>query len=198
MKKLILAVIFVSISIVTLAQELPTPKNIPSVEKSMFGMQMGLEGIWFYHEGKLTKRLALRSEVGLQGISLSAPFEKNYSFAFAPMIALEPRFYYSLNKRSLNGKDISGNAGEFFGLRLGFMADRFPLIEENYIQGAHTLEVMPTWGIRRNLGKRFHFEASVAAGYRRIFANRPRTQSYSGKKNFLTSEFNFRLGYRFK
>jgi len=39
----------------------------PSVEKSVFGAQAGLLGIWVNNEAKLTNAIALRSEIGFDG-----------------------------------------------------------------------------------------------------------------------------------
>jgi hypothetical protein len=38
-----------------------------SVEKSIFGTQIGWLGVWVYNEAKLSTDFALRSEIGLTG-----------------------------------------------------------------------------------------------------------------------------------
>ena len=57
-------------------------KKEASVEKSVFGIQVSLIGIWDHNELKLSDEIALRSEIGLSGINSSL---------IAPLIALEPR-----------------------------------------------------------------------------------------------------------
>lgn len=45
---------------------------LPSVEKSIFGVQTGILGLWVHNESRLTNSIALRTEVGLDvGFSYS-------------------------------------------------------------------------------------------------------------------------------
>ena len=69
--------------------------QITSVEKSTFGIQVGAVGVWTYNEAKLTNSIALRSEFGLR-----CKFQDytEASLYFAPVITLEPRWYYNLTK----------------------------------------------------------------------------------------------------
>jgi len=99
MKKLVVSFIFCGFALFANAQDTPNP----SVEKSIFGVQIGLIGVWVNNEVRLSNKFALRSEIGFDsGIA-------NNDFFMAPVIRLDPKFYYNLNKRVSKEKDISNN-----------------------------------------------------------------------------------------
>ncbi len=147
-----------------------------SVEKSVFGIQIGPIGVWAYNELKLSNQFALRSEIGLAGVN-TANIE--------PLLALEPRWYYNLNKRSDKNKRIDGNSGNYISFRTNYRffdisnADK----EQSY------LSLTPTWGIRRNIGNHFNYEAGIGIGLGFFNDN----ESEIG----YTSYFNLKIGYRF-
>lgn len=78
--------------------------TIASVEKSNFGIQTGLIGLWGFNEYKLSNPISLRSEIGVQ-LGFSTGYDKTYTTIF-PSLSIEPRWYYNLNKRLRKGKNI--------------------------------------------------------------------------------------------
>ncbi|GAA3607694.1 hypothetical protein Q4Q39_10410 [Flavivirga amylovorans] len=148
-----------------------------SVEKSVFGIQVGLIGIWAHNELKLSNQVVLRSEIGLAGVN-TANIE--------PLLALEPRWYYNINKRANKGKRIDGNSGNYISFRTSyrfFDSSEADKNEQNY------LFFTPTWGIRRNIGNHFNYEAGIGVGLG-FFNNNEKKVGY-------TSYLNLKIGYRF-
>ena len=98
MKNLLIILLFFS-TLVVKAQK-------TSVEKSTFGVQTGVLGIWAYNEAKLSNNLALRTELGFDFGIWETTFYDDYDspFILTPVIVIEPRFYYNLKKRSKNSK----------------------------------------------------------------------------------------------
>ena len=148
-----------------------------SVEQSVFGIQVGLIGIWAHNELKLSNQLALRSEIGLAGVNTGN---------IEPLIALEPRWYYNLNKRANKGKRIDGNSGNYFSFRTNY---RFFDINKTDKRENNYLLFTPTWGIRRNIGKHFNYEAGIGVGFGFFSDN--------GQKIGYASYFSLKIGYRF-
>ena len=58
MKKTLITLILCGITLTAKSQN-------TSVEKSIFGLQTGVLGIWAYNETKLSNTIALRTEIGL-------------------------------------------------------------------------------------------------------------------------------------
>ncbi len=144
-----------------------------SVEKSVFGIQLGPLGIWAHNELKLTDEVALRSEIALSGINTAS---------ISPLIALEPRWYYNLSKRANKGKSIGGNSGNYLSLRTSYHFHDTSEIEDNDL---NKFLLVPTWGIRRNIGKHFNYEAGAGIGL-----------GYKNNIN-LAPYVNLKIGFRF-
>lgn len=154
----LLSIIFTASSI--FAQENQTA----SVEKSIFGVQTGLLGIWGNNESRLTNQLSLRSEIGMDmGVLIGG--NSDDGFVLIPVLRIEPRWYYNLEKRSGKGKSISKNSGNFFTLSTTYNPDWFSLSNSDNIKVISSIAIIPKWGIKRTYGKSFTFETGIGVGY---------------------------------
>ncbi len=186
MKNMILMLIFFSIALSTYAQQ-------ASVEKSIFGFQLGAIGAWVYNESRLDNHIALRTELGFQ-VNQAASVLQVYAYTASPSITSEPRWYYNLNKRQAKSKAIKGNIGNFFSLRNTYSPYFVTLLDDRFGHTHSTVSITPTWGIRRNLGTNFTYEAGIGLGWLMIMSDiNPNTD----KKHQLEPYVNLRLGYSF-
>ena len=192
-KSIIIAVLLLSVK--AIGQE-------ASVEKSMFGTQIGLIGAWVYNETKLTDQFVLRSEIGLMGYNVETvksidentiSLEKQ-NIAI-PEFIISPRWYYNLKKRASQGKRIDGNSANFLAINVNYVSSLFTLPKLN--NGEKVIDrimVVPQLGIRRGIGKRFYFEAGIGAGYALLVGRN--SKRVEDKEDFVISA-RLRLGYRF-
>lgn len=158
MKKLLL-------SLVTLAAFNQTFAQDVSVEKSVFGIQTGVLGSWIHHEAKLSNQFALRSELGIDvGYYENRIFNKS-GFIGGIAITIEPRWYYNLNKRNAKGKRTDSNSGNFISLKTTFHPDIILFSTDDNVNLISDFSIVPTWGIRRNIGKHFNYEVGIGIGY---------------------------------
>jgi hypothetical protein len=74
-----------------------------SVEKSIFGIQTGFSGIWINNESRLSNSLALRSEIGIENDFAVGDHYSGAGFILQPVLTIEPRYYYNLEKRNADG-----------------------------------------------------------------------------------------------
>ncbi len=163
-----------------------------SVEKSTFGIQTGLLGIWGHNESKLSNSIALRTELGFDaGFWLNDLYDVN-GFIMAPVITAEPRWYYNLNKRKNKSRRIDGNSGNFLSLKTSYHPDWFVISNIDNVSVRSDISIIPTWGIRRHIGNHFTYETGLGIGYQHFFSN----QTISGDSQ-LTINLHLRLGYRF-
>jgi hypothetical protein len=140
-----------------------------SVEKSTSGFQIGVLGAWFHNETKLSDKIALRSELGLDSGIFGIMHSYEVGYILIPDITVEPRYYYNLNKRVAKSKSIKGNSGNFISLKTSFYPDWFVLTKNNTLRPYNHVSVIPTWGIKRNIGNHFNFESGIGIGYRYYF-----------------------------
>lgn len=166
-----------------------------SVEKSTFGLQAGVLGIWAYNEAKLSNSIALRTELGFDFGIWETTYYDDYDspFILTPVIVLEPRFYYNLKKRSEESKRIDGNSGNFIALKTSYHPE-FALFNTDDAPVVSDFAIIPTWGIRRNIGDHFNYEAGLGVGYSHTYAKRA---GYSEDESGLELNMHLRIGYRF-
>ena len=187
MKYLLLTITFCGITFIAKSQN-------ASVEKSTSGIQLGLMGIFLYNEAKLSDKISLRSESGLDAGFFGARNFYEVGSILMPVISVEPRFYYNLNKRVAKSKIIAGNSGNFVTLKTGYIPDWFVISNNNNLRPVSQISIIPTWGIKRNVGNHFTYETGVGLGYRIYFAKRA---GYLENQEEAAINLHLRIGYRF-
>jgi len=165
-----------------------------SVEKSTYGIQIGFIGIWAHNEVKLLNTLVLRSELGFESESFGGGYYPEKGFFMSPVLTLEPKWYYNLNKRSAKSRRISGNSGNFISLKSSYNPNLFPIYSYQYRSVVNQISFIPTWGIRRNLGEHFIYETGLGLGYRHVFRNSRRLVE---NENEVLFDLHLRIGYQF-
>lgn len=187
MRKILLSLIFCGISFLATAQD-------ASVEQSTYGIQTGTLGIWGHQEVRLSNQFALRSEIGFDTGIWGGSFYDKTGFLLTPVITLEPRWYYNLNKRIRKSRRIDGNSGNFLSLNTNFHPDWFVISNYDNIRVISDISIIPTWGIRRNIGNHFTYETGIGLGYRYIFAKQA---GYRENRGVTALNLHLRIGYRF-
>lgn len=165
-----------------------------SVEKSVFGIQTGFLGIWLNNESRLSNSIALRSELGIEGgFGISSNSSQNF-FMTAPVITLEPRWYYNLKKRKNKSKRIAGNSGNFIALKTSYHPDILITSNNDNVVLISDISIVPTWGIRRHIGNHFNYEAGFGVGYLHYFE---KENVIIINESNVAVNLHLRIGYRF-
>ena len=193
--KLLFSILLTSLIFSANAQENPQEENsaAASVEKSTFGIQSGLLGVWGHNELRLSDEFALRTEIGFNAGIWGGLFYPKAGFVLLPVITAEPRWYYNLEKRVRKSRDIAGNNGNFVSLQTSYRPDWFLISNYDNITTFNTVTVIPTWGIRRNIGEHFTYETAFGLGYGHQFRSSKGYQDVEG----LAANIHLRIGYRF-
>ena len=187
MKKSLLTLILCGLTFIAKAQN-------ASVEKTTYGIQTGLLGVWLHNETKLSEQIALRSEVGLDSGIFAGTFYDKVGFLMVPVITVEPRWYYNLDKRVSKSKTIAGNSGNFLSLKTSYNPDWFVISNYDNLRVVNQVSVIPTWGIKRNIGNHFTYETGFGIGYRYYFA---KSAGYAENEGETAVNLHLRIGYRF-
>ncbi len=187
MKVLLLTLILSTMTLLTYAQNV-------SVAPSTFGIQAGPIGIWAHNETRLSSSIALRSEVGFNSSILNSDYMDHTGLLMRPEITLEPRWYYNLQKRANKSKRIDGNSGNFFSLKTTYRPDWFTISNYEGYTVVNELSIIPTWGIRRHIGKYFTYEAGVGVGYRHRLN---KLDGNAVNRGEAALNLHLRIGYRF-
>ncbi len=195
MTKQVLTLLFVGLTLIVKSQNSTEQAQKSSVEKSIFGIQTGYAGLWIYNELKLSNQIALRTELGFDAYD-NDEFYPDTGFLLTTVITAEPRWYYNLNKRLSKSKRIDNNSGNFFSLKTSFRSDNLLINfgDDNKAQIVDNLAMIPTWGIRRNLGKHFNYETGIGIGYIHYFA---KSSGFAKDKGEAAINLHLRIGYQF-
>jgi len=142
------------------------------VEKTIFGIQTGFGskvGIWINNESRLCNSIALRSEIGLENDFMVGDHYDNSGFILQPVITLEPRYYYNLAKRNSRGRNTTNNSGNYISIKTSYHPDWFVINLPDNVTKIADLGIIPTWGIKRQIGSHFTYETAVGLGYRIVY-----------------------------
>ena len=195
MKKNVLTLLFCGLALIVKSQNTPEELKKQSVEKSIFGIQTGFAGLWVYNELKLSSQIALRTELGFDAYD-NDDFYPDAGFLMTTVVTLEPRWYYNLDKRASKSKRIDNNSGNFFSLKTSFRSDDLllDLGDNEKAQIVDNLSIIPTWGIRRNLGKHFSYETGIGVGYIHYFS---KSAGFTKNNGETAVNLHLRIGYQF-
>ncbi|TXE17906.1 hypothetical protein ES692_08395 [Psychroserpens burtonensis] len=171
-----------------------TQNDTDGLEKSIFGIQTGLLGVWVHNESRLSNSIVVRSEFGLDTGILGGDFYGETSVFYGPVITLEPRWYYNLEKRISKSKRIDGNSGNFISIKTSYHPGWFTINTPDNVTIVSDISIVPTWGIRRNIGRHFNYEAGIGVGYIHIFE---KEDVIVLNEPDVAVNLHFRIGYRF-
>lgn len=181
------------LAFVVACYQLGVTQNV-SIEKSIFGVQIGFLGAWVQNESKLTDRLVLRSELGLELGFYENEDNKIDGVLLTPVIRVEPRWYYNLNKRNKKGKDTGLNGGNFVSLKTSLYPDLFTIPAIENLNHNTALSFLPMWGLRRKVGENFNFEFGLGVGYAHYF---DQENINTITENGVIYDLHLRFGYNF-
>jgi len=147
MKKLFFIACISLVSLSSLKAQDQTTSSTASVEKSIFGVQTGFLGVWGNYELGLSNSISLRTEVGLdvyldEGLLFD---QDNLTFGLTPVITVEPRWYYNLQKRLQKNKNITKNSGNFLSLETSYNPNLFTIFNSGEeVEIRDQLRIIPT------------------------------------------------------
>lgn len=185
---------FVLLSFMAKAQE------EASVEKNLYGIQLGIINTSFYYETKLDRKIALRTEAGLELISSyreydDSTIEDETTTQISPYLTLEPRWYYGLDRRKRLEKNIKNNSSNYISLSTSYVFNDAPLIKNGDIDIVSALYIIPKFGIRRVFAKHFNYEFSGGVGYKyNVFS---KTKGCDCEHSNTAIDVQIRIGYDF-
>ena len=112
----------------------------------------------------------------------------------SPVLTLEPRWYYNLDNRLSKGKRIDGNSGDFVSLKTSWHPDWFQNSADDNMNNLTDIAVVPTWGMRRHIGKHVTYEMGIGVGVRYVYEE---MDDVGGNELKSVFNLNLRIGYRF-
>lgn len=169
-----------------------------SVTKNLYGIQLGLVSASFQYETKLQRKIALHTEIGLDLITAT----KSYDYSsikdekatlISPYINVEPRWYYSLDRRERLKRNTANNSANYISLKTDYHFNRSPLSNNGNFDVPSTIQIIPKYGIRRSFAKNFNYEFSFGIGYQYNVDG----EKYNFRNDDAVIDLQARIGYNF-
>jgi hypothetical protein len=189
----------VLISFIAKAQDKQGVEKV-SVEKSLFGTQLGLISTSFYYETQLQRKISLRAEIGLALTFSTKDYEdpamqNETATLIVPYLTLEPRWYYGLDRRKRLGKKTYNNSSNYVSLATSYISSKTPITNSGDFDVVSAITIVPKYGIRRAFAKHFNYEFSAGVGYQyNIFSE---ASGCDCEHNNTTLDIQARIGYDF-
>jgi hypothetical protein len=99
-----------------------------------------------------------------------------------------------MNSRNEKGKNTSANAANFISINSRAKINPRILLGTKNVNNFNELSIVPSWGIRRNLTSRLHFEGMIGIGY---FYSDTYDLNQGYKTSYYDYDLQVRLGYTF-
>lgn len=160
------------------------------VQKNISGVQAGLFGIDLYDEIRIGSRTTLRAEASLFPAIWGGDLYARTGFAFYPALTLQPKFYYNIARRSEKGKNTKNNAANYLGMQLRYIPDWFVISNEKGLRLSNQVNIIPTYGFRRNFAGNFNYEFRAGIGYGTSFGETTNTSA-------AVLDLSMKIGYDF-
>ncbi|MCY0976829.1 hypothetical protein PGH12_06650 [Chryseobacterium wangxinyae] len=161
-----------------------------NVEKNIAGAQVGLFGLDLYNETKIIHKTTLRVEASLFPAIWGGDLYAKTGFAFYPSITLQPKYYYNISKRAEEGNNTNNNSANYVGLQIRYTPDWFVISNTNNLYLTNQLNIIPTYGLRRNFAGNFNYEFKAGVGYGAAFKN-------GNTVSEAVVDLSFKVGYDF-
>lgn len=165
------------------AQEAQLEKNITEVQLGLFGLNVN-------NETKLINKLSVRVSAEFQVSIWDNFFINQANLIVYPTIEIEPKFYYNLNSRFKKDKNIRNNSANYFSLQLEYIPNWFVISNLKDVSLANQINIVPTYGFRRNISEKFNYEFKFGYGYGKII-----DKNYNDSGRII--DLSFKLGYVF-
>ena len=75
-----------------------------------------------------------------------------------------------------------------------YRPDWFVISNKDNVSVVPTISFIPTWGIRRNLGKSFNYEVGLGLGYQYVFY---KSAGFTENDGEVIPDLHLRIGYTF-
>lgn len=158
--------------------------------KSISKLELGLGGLGFGYEAKISKAITMEMNAGIGGHYHVDDQTFSYVLAHskdqlspAYYVSINPRFYYNLEERAAHGKSNAHNAANYIGIKAKYAAG-FKNDVGTFLANIH-------WGMQRSFGNDNRWLLNTMAGMG-IAANIK--TMYNGGTFYPAVDF--KIGYR--
>ena len=162
------------------SQSVDSSKNTQDI----FSFKVGLIGGWLSYEKSVADNMTINSEIGFAG-GFFKHNDEPFKYIFTTEFSVEPRYYYNFQQRINKNKTIVKNSANYISLDLNYVPDFLTIKNSDNIGVDRSVNIVPQWGLKRQISDHVGFEFALGVGYSINFEN----------KNNLTTGLDLKFGF---
>ncbi len=152
MKRLSVILVLSFLTVLSNAQN-DKVENTHSVKATFIGLS-------YAYEQSISQKSTVNFELMLAGGFGSNIIADDY-WLIAPVLRVEPRYYYNYPKRIAKGKKTINNAANYLSLSADY---QFGTSIGKNAHALRSISIIPKWGLKRTIGNHFIFEFAAGIG----------------------------------
>jgi hypothetical protein len=141
-------------------ENLKAQEKTTAVEKNQFKINILSPGVTY--EAGIGKNATLCTDANLS-IGVSYNSNSGRKWLYSPYIGEQYRYYYNLDKRNSNGKNVKNNSGNFISLSGSYYFK--PIGNSEFVSVYDGFTIAPTWGLQRTYTNGININLVTGAGY---------------------------------
>jgi len=136
--------------------------NINPAVTNLMKLDIGLQGVGFSYEPKISSKLTTDLCIGAGGGYLIDKNSFDYNLLQpAAYFSLTPKYFYNIQKRINEGKNTKFNSGNYLGLRIKYITP----FSGNSDKARNSVLTNVHWGIQRAIGGNWLLNFQLGVGY---------------------------------
>ncbi len=152
MKRLSIISIFIFLTILSYSQN-DKVQNVHSLKATFIGLS-------YSYEQSILQKTTVNFEFMIAG-GFGSSFIGGDYWLIAPIMRVEPRYYYNYLKRLAKGKKIINNSANYLSLSADY---QFGTSIGDNAHALRAFSIIPKWGLKRTIGNHFVFEFATGIG----------------------------------
>ena len=152
MKRLSIISIFIFLTILSYSQN-DKVQNVHSLKATFIGLS-------YSYEQSISQKSTVNFEFMIAG-GFGSSFIGGDYWLIAPIMRVEPRYYYNYLKRVAKGKKIINNSANYLSLSADY---QFGTSIGDNAHALRAFSIIPKWGLKRTIGNHFVFEFAAGIG----------------------------------
>lgn len=175
MKKILYILIIITAITVSSFLNFMLGQSIDNRLHNILKLDLGISGTWINIEYPISKNIALLTEIGVNPLIFSRVGDP-IGVLFSGRIKQGVRLYYDREFRFNEEIVIDNNTGNFFTFIIDYQPPFFSWSSDSSKMILREVRIIPSWGLRRSIGRRFIIEGHLGFGYGYTINNIPKEQ----------------------
>lgn len=170
--------IFITMAVATILALVSMGKATAQTSPARMSAELGLLHLNLKVEKNLASEFSIDGRLGLGGYFVYREFsflgpssdggykykrEKLIAYGLSPFVEVGANWYYNLQEREAAGKKVANNSANYLRPSITYQHSSI-FNRPDYVSKSPQIDILLSWGLRRQLSEKFFFDFNVGAG----------------------------------